>query len=484
MVRNALNALQTVIGDRGAEALAPGELIAVNEAFGLLRRRVDAAYVPVAAEIARQSRREFGRDSLAKKQGFGTPAKLISATTGSSVGEAMRLVAVGEATAPRRNLAGEVLPAKHPRVAAALGEGRLGVSAASAIIGMLERVEPSAGAEDLVAMEARLVEAAPGLTPTQLNTLLLRGEALLDPDGARPREDERRADRSLVVRHECSGMVSLTGRFDPETAAPITAAIDGLVSGMLRRQSGEARSGGQVNGDAAMGAPDTGAVGTGAGASAMEEEHTAHVKDASTQIAVLDVADERSVRQMRADALSELCRHALGCEESPSGVTTTVVVRVSLNDLQAGVGCGTIDGIAHPVSAATVRRMAADAHVIPCVLGGNSEILDWGRAKRLFTPAQRLALAERDGGCAFCGAPPATTAAHHIRWWARDAGPTDLSNGVLLCIGCHHRVHDDGWEISVDGAGTTATVWFVPPPWIDPARRPRAGGRARYDLTA
>lgn len=43
----------------------------VNEAFGVLRRVVDAAYAPVVAEIARQSRPGLGKDSLARKQGFG-----------------------------------------------------------------------------------------------------------------------------------------------------------------------------------------------------------------------------------------------------------------------------------------------------------------------------------------------------------------------------------------------------------------------------
>ena len=128
--------------------------------------------------------------------------------------------------------------------------------------------------------------------------------------------------------------------------------------------------------------------------------------------------------------------------------------------------------------------MAADAQVIPCVLGGDSEILDWGRVKRLFTPAQKVALAERDGGCARCGAPPAWTHVHHLDWWERDRGPTDLANGVLLCTACHHTIHDEGWTITVEGTGTTARVWFLPPPWIDASRTPRLGGRARFALTA
>jgi predicted restriction endonuclease len=83
---------------------------------------------------------------------------------------------------------------------------------------------------------------------------------------------------------------------------------------------------------------------------------------------------------------------------------------------------------------------------------------------------------ERDGGCAHCHAPPSWTEAHHIRWWERDAGPTDLNNGVLLCTACHHRIHRDGWDILVrDGE-----VWFVPPVTVDRERMPVRGGRARF----
>lgn len=120
--------------------------------------------------------------------------------------------------------------------------------------------------------------------------------------------------------------------------------------------------------------------------------------------------------------------------------------------------------------------------MIPWVCGGEGEILDWGREKRLFTTAQRLALAERDGGCAMCGLPPSMTKAHHLAWWRRDTGPTDLSNGVLLCETCHHRIHDNGWEIRIEGTGASGTVWFIPPPHVDPSGTPRLGGRRRYDL--
>ena len=233
-------------------------------------------------------------------------------------------------------------------------------------------------------------------------------------------------------------MIVVTAHLDPEHGAPVKAAIEAQVTAELRAQR-----------DAGPDAP------------------------------------QRSIRQMQADALARIATHALGCDRSELPLEgATVVVRMSLSDLIDGAGHATIDGVSAPVSVETARRMAAGGSIIPCVLGGKGEILDWGRAKRLFTPAQRLALVERDGGCGMCGAPPSHTKAHHIRWWARDAGPTDLSNGLLLCESCHHRIHDNGWEISIEGAGTNGRVWFVPPLSVDPARTPRLGGRARYDVVA
>lgn len=416
-----------------------GELAAVNAAFGALRRQMEAGHAAVAAEIARQSRAELGRDGLARKQGYRSAAVMVSATTGSSVGDAGRLILVGEGTAPRTTLTGEPMPPKHSHVAAALAAGRIGVIAASEIIRMLDRVAVRADRDAVDAMERTLAESVAGLTLDQMRKLIVRAEAILDPDGLEPKERELHAERSLVIRQEPDGGISMQAHWDAETGAPVVAAVEGYVTGILRRN--------EKIGDPAM-------------------------------------RDPRSVKQMQADALAELCRHGIGCEWVPTAPSTTVVVRVSLEDLENRTGHATIDGIAQPIPASAVRRMAADAQVIPCVLGGDSAVLDWGRRRRLFTVSQKLALVERDGGCAFCGAPPGFTVAHHLRWWKRDHGPTDLDNGILLCTACHHRIHDDGWEIRIDGKGTGAVPTFIPPAWLDPDRAPRRGGRARYDVAA
>ena len=54
--------------------------------------------------------------------------------------------------------------------------------------------------------------------------------------------------------------------------------------------------------------------------------------------------------------------------------------------------------MATPLTAKQLRLMAVDAQILPMVCGGDSLPMDLGRAVRFFTPAQRLALIERDGG--------------------------------------------------------------------------------------
>ncbi|UUE20897.1 HNH endonuclease [Microbacterium sp. J1-1] len=420
--------------------LSRAQLIAVNDAIGLLQRRLDAVHVEVAAGISRESRPELGAESLAKQQGFRSPAKLIAATSGVSTGDAQRLVKVGEATAPRMDLIGARLPARYPLVREALATGALSAQAAAMIVGLLDRCRVAAGPERIAEGERVLAEKAQGLALDDVRKLVVRAEAWLDPHGVEPKEEERRGKRALTL-FERDGMVHLSAVLDAESAAPVVTAIRGYVSAAFAARKD---------------APDPDAVD----------------------------ADRRSVPMLQADALAVFAAHVLGCAQRVPLAGATVVVRMRLEDLESGSGAAEVDGIEQPVSVGAARRMAAGGGVIPCVLGGASEVLDWGRERRLFTRAQRLALVERDGGCAMCGLPPEMTKAHHIRWWRRDRGPTDLSNGVLLCETCHHRIHDNEWEIRIDGAGAVGRVWFIPPGYVDPARTPRLGGRARFDIAA
>jgi Domain of unknown function (DUF222) len=130
------------------------------------------------------------------------------------------------------------------------------------------------------------------------------------------------------------------------------------------------------------------------------------------------------------------------------GTTTTVVVTIDQGRLTqelatAGLTTGT------PITASEARRLACGAGILPVVLDGHSQPLDLGRAKRLFSPAQRKALAVRDRECRAegCDTPAAWCEAHHLDPWS-SGGKTDLDHGVLLCSFHHHRAHDTRYHLT------------------------------------
>jgi hypothetical protein len=477
------------------DALPRAELVAVHRELAALRRRVDAALAAASAEVARRSEASDGAASLARWEGFATPARMVAASTGGSTAEAARLIAVGTATLDASRLMADdaalldgaaddavlndaVLGGRaagratgRPRfvhVADAVNGGRMSVDVASMITAALTRVADAASPEALADAERFLVDRARELPLDGLAVVVRHVEARLDREAHLRREQARWDERYLNIYENRAGVVVIDGRLDPETAAPVRAALDGLVTEALRRRRDAVPIHDAVSAYRAGPGGDAPPLGDGA---------VADGPLADACVANRPLADNRTAPQMRADALADLARHALGCDATERTLpTTTVVVRVGLAELRCGAGLGEIDGTDESVSIAVIRRLAADAEVIPEVMGGEREVLDLGRSRRLFTRAQRLALVERDGGCAYCHAPPSWTEAHHIRWWERDAGPTDLDNGVLLCTACHHRVHRDGWEIRV----RSGEVWFVPPVTVDRERRPVRGGRARF----
>ena len=180
--------------------------------------------------------------------------------------------------------------------------------------------------------------------------------------------------------------------------------------------------------------------------------------------------DERTQAQRAADALGQVASHYLSTADLPQsrGERPRLVVTIPHDVLTGGLA----DRVLVPtpelgeVPVGVLRRLACDAELIPAVLGGQSEVLDLGRASRTWSPAQRRAVTLRDGdGCAHPACRNAPADLHHITWWSR-GGPTDLANGVWLCAFHHWLVHDGGWGLERDP--TTGTLAFHP-------RHPRGG---------
>ena len=130
--------------------------------------------------------------------------------------------------------------------------------------------------------------------------------------------------------------------------------------------------------------------------------------------------DPRPAHQRRMDALLDVIGRGVSAPgKAPRTDKAKIVVTINVEDLRdwvqngcppdwattktsktsktstggGGGSCLTGDVL----SAATVRRMACDAAIIPVVLGSDSRPLDVGRQERLVTRAMRTALWFRDG---------------------------------------------------------------------------------------
>ncbi len=99
-----------------------------------------------------------------------------------------------------------------------------------------------------------------------------------------------------------------------------------------------------------------------------------------------------------------------------------------------------------PIPIVELHRLALEANLLPSIFDTKAQDMWLGRRIRTATEAQRVALIARDQHCIGCGANPLWCRAHHIVWWSKN-GPTDLDNLALVCDDCHHKIHDDGWQV-------------------------------------
>jgi hypothetical protein len=103
------------------------------------------------------------------------------------------------------------------------------------------------------------------------------------------------------------------------------------------------------------------------------------------------------------------------------------------------------------IDAVVARRLACDATVVMALDDDVGHTMYEGRARRDPTPTQRRELWRRDRHCRFPGCKHATFVnPHHVKWWKRDRGPTDLDNLVLLCEHHHGLVHSKAWNLEGD----------------------------------
>jgi hypothetical protein len=158
----------------------------------------------------------------------------------------------------------------------------------------------------------------------------------------------------------------------------------------------------------------------------------------------------KSLRRRLGEAFVEYVeRYPVEATPQTAGVNATVVVTMTLEQLLAEQATALLDDGSR-MTAGQARRLACEAGIIPAVLDTKSQPLDLGRAARLFTKAQRIALGLRDDGCTARGCETSASGchAHHDDPWSR-LGLTDLANGRLLCPRHHRLAHASRYAMTV-----------------------------------
>lgn len=459
-VFRSVEAVRNSATDSPVSLLTDAQLMSQFNAAAEMRKAVDSVMVALSAEVAARSPHGPGVDSLARRAGFSSSVAMISETAGINPAEASKVVRVAEATSHRVSVSGEVIPARYEHTSAAMAAGALNTEQADIITRSLDAVRTRADGQLLDQVEQTLVELAPTLRFGDLRKVCDRARQRLDPDGIEPTEQQQRDARVLRFANQ-NGMTLLTWLMPNDQAVLVKAGID-----TVARQLGRGSTGPQ---------PEP--------AIARREANKFDLDGNPLN------AGARQLCQLRADAAFAIFDHTATCTNRDPGLPSFhAVVRVDLDALRGVAGSSAtaqLDGIDAGISAGLARRLAAKAQIIPAVMGSGDVPLNLGAKSRLFSSAQRTALIERDGACAWpgCESSPAWSDAHHLAWWAKDGGATDLNNGIMLCSSHHHRVHDNGWQIEFDDpadcAGGTQVPWFIPPPeWVaaDPSHRTRLQG--------
>ncbi|WP_232490923.1 DUF222 domain-containing protein [Mycobacterium dioxanotrophicus] len=179
-------------------------------------------------------------------------------------------------------------------------------------------------------------------------------------------------------------------------------------------------------------------------------------------------ADTRTAAQRTHDAFLAMGRALLASGKlgQHNGLPVSVVISTTVRELESLSGVATT-GSGIRLSIPQVIHMAARARQYLAVFANHKEVpLYLGRAKRLASVGQRLALHARDGGCTKpgCSHPPDRCQGHHAERDYAQGGQTDITDLTLACPKDNRLVSEQGWTTHVRDDGR---VEWIPPPLLD-----------------
>ncbi|WP_329000527.1 HNH endonuclease [Kribbella sp. NBC_00709] len=453
-----------ILGERPVWSMSSGEMVSTLDATHAEIARLETLALHLTAGLE--------AIGYAQEVGAGTTARFLTFRYRIDATKARRDVHLANAL-PKYPAVAAALPDAAPEssvgdsVEGAGGGVLLHPAQAEAIVSALDKLPTTVPVEDLQVAEREMVELGRTHGPLDLRKAGVQIRNRLDTDGPEPAE-QKAYDRETLQLKTAENGVAFSGFLANENAELFRTLI-----------------------------------------------HT-HAKPHKTIDGALD---PRTRDKRRADALITVLTSATGgCTmrtaaaaaatadgakpdggasefRAGHGAKPHIIVTIDFKDLQAATASATGQLIyGDGLSAATIRRLACDAHVLPIVLGSDSQPLDVGTTVRLATGPLRKALIARDKGCVCCGAPPIYCDAHHVISWI-DRGETKIDNLVLLCKRCHRDLHAGHWDIHIaDGIVHVARpAWATPdpvpsrrygPPTIRPHPAPNASGTTSSSATS
>lgn len=503
-------------------ALEPDALIARLAgiaAHGAFIRRQEAL---AAADLARRSVRELGPASLARSAGFNRPEDLLQNVTGGSRGEVSQLLNTGfllaqtEAAEDAAKLLDTALIHSASSDDASLdtdppadgsddwpeGAPDIELLARAAAPPWFAPVSAAVAAGVFSASVSEAIRAGLGADAHWVLCLSGRGGNAFGIETV-----EERAERLALVEHLTAAVVAELGELladcaelTPEQAqkAARGARNRADAAGVLARSEAQHRAqkfsvwtrpDGMIAGSFLL-EPENGALMV-AVYEQLRHPRRAGVKFRSPEEWAMEKAsrgDLREIDEYTADGFIDLLR--AGATVDPDtlldGVKPAVRVITTLAEHRQhalgtdqtpgdGSGFGLIENNSEATPFETIDRFVCTSGAIPLTFEGGQP-LNLGHTTRLFSHAQRIVMAARDGGCMDpdCDRPLSWTEAHHIDHWKRDNGNTDVADGIMLCRSDHLRYHNQGYEIRRDtGPNGNVRFWLIPPPGIDPKQAPR-----------
>lgn len=290
-----------------------------------------------------------------------------------------------------------------PSLDQALGDGKVGAEHADAVATRLDHQHRAS----LFDHDTEITELAASLSPESFRRRLARlVDEITDDDGLDRHERQQAAATASIRTDNDTGMHKLHAMLTPEQGNRIRRRLDTEIAALTKLP-----------------------------------EHTGLRRD-----------------QLAAIALDRLIT---GTHHSTTVGPPEVAVLIDLATLTTGRHPHTVSEYSDsiPIPVATARRHACDARILPVVLNGDGLPLDVGRARRLATPTQRIALRAMYRTCAIngCDHHYDTCHIHHLHEWDQ-LGPTDLDNLLPLCSFHHHRAHEGRWQLQLDPSTRHLTV--------------------------